>query len=105
MDRHQELTAGFIMELQRSGWSPRKNKGIQKVDPEGGYYIADGLFDKDGEVLALEVGCLKRDKCEGLRPLIESGKLSLLHVSYSGDIQFFDRSYFPKSWPYSSFTL
>ena len=95
--RHRELASAFVKELEAAGWIARNNKGL----PNG--YIADALFDKDGEVLALEIGILKRDKCEGLRALIEAGKLNLLHVSYLGEITLLDKSYFPKDWPYSSF--
>ena len=53
--------------------------------------LADSIFEKDGEILALEVGFIRRNKFHNLIKAVRLGRFALLSISFSGRIVLFNQ--------------
>ena len=85
---HEELVARFSNELMRCGWLKVHNSYRRHGFKEGG--VADGFFEKDGSLLALEVGYMPRGAFDDLMKAVRAGIFSLLSISFWGQVVLFD---------------
>lgn len=100
-DRHEEVVSNISRELINCGWNKVHNNYrsyCRHISLEDGYGrpsrwgLADAIFEKDREILALEVGYVRSDKFHNLIRAVRLGRFALLSVSFSGRIVLFDRA-------------